>query len=141
MEKAGFLRRLVAFIIDMFIIGALDTIVGALFGGTMAFDANGVPMYSPVVMVVQFIILVAYFLAFWTLYGATPGDMIQGVKVVTTDEQSFGLGTSVVRFIGYLVSWFVFCLGFLWVIWDKDKQGWHDKMAKTYVVKYWSQAK
>lgn len=142
MEKAGFLRRAVAFIIDIFIIGALDAIVLALSGGAMAFDANGVPIVSPVVAAIDFLIFVVYFLAFWTLYGATPGKMIQGLKVISTDAQKeqFGLGTSVVRLIGYVISWVVFLLGFLWIIWDKDKQGWHDKMAKTYVVKYWSQA-
>lgn len=42
--------------------------------------------------------------------------------------------SAVVRYIGYLISGVVFCLGFLWAAWDSKKQGWHDKMAGTIVV-------
>ena len=39
------------------------------------------------------------------------------------------------RYLAYLVSMLPLCFGFLWIAWDKKKQGWHDKIAKTYVIK------
>jgi hypothetical protein len=38
------------------------------------------------------------------------------------------------RFVGYIVSGAVLSLGFLWVALDGKRQGWHDKLARTYVV-------
>jgi uncharacterized RDD family membrane protein YckC len=61
--------------------------------------------------------------------------MLIGIKVVSTDGSPITIGKAVLRYIGYIVSSLIFCLGFLWVIWDADKQGWHDKIAGTYVVK------
>ncbi len=61
--------------------------------------------------------------------------MIMGIKVVSVDGGPVSVGKAFVRWIGYFVSAIVFCLGFLWIIWDKEKQGWHDKIAGTYVVK------
>ncbi len=44
-------------------------------------------------------------------------------------------GKTVMRLIGYFVSSIVIWLGFLWILFDANKQGWHDKIAGTYVVK------
>jgi uncharacterized RDD family membrane protein YckC len=61
--------------------------------------------------------------------------MIMGLKIVTVDGGKLTIGKAVLRIVGYFVSSIIVYLGFLWVIWDKDKQGWHDKIAGTYVVK------
>ncbi len=42
---------------------------------------------------------------------------------------------SIIRYIGYIPSILVFCIGLFWVAFDPKKQGWHDKMAKTVVVR------
>ncbi|MCF4372590.1 RDD family protein, partial [Acinetobacter baumannii] len=42
---------------------------------------------------------------------------------------------SLIRYIGYIPSILVFCIGLIWVAFDAKKQGWHDKMAKTVVVR------
>jgi uncharacterized RDD family membrane protein YckC len=61
--------------------------------------------------------------------------MMLGLQFVNRDGSPLGLVASLLRFVGYLVSTLVLMLGFLWIIWDKDKQGWHDKIAGTLVVK------
>jgi uncharacterized RDD family membrane protein YckC len=62
--------------------------------------------------------------------------MVMGTKVVTVrDGGSIGVTMALVRLFGYLVNFAILGLGFLWIIWDKDKQGWHDKFARTYVVR------
>ena len=84
----------------------------------------------------SFFSYVLYVVGFWYMRGATPGKMIFGLQIVNKDDGTpIGLVTSLLRFVGYFVSAVVFMLGFLRIIVDKDKQGWHDKIAGTLVVK------
>ena len=140
MEKIGFLTRLVAYIIDGVIIGVGAGIILAIFGSSSLAAgqaASGVPFtaMNAIGLILLTVWSVGYVIFFWSTRGQTPGKMIMGIKIVTIDGGSMGVGKSIVRLIGYAISAMVFCLGFLWIIWDKDKQGWHDKIAGTYVVK------
>jgi uncharacterized RDD family membrane protein YckC len=65
----------------------------------------------------------------------TIGQRLVGVRVVRDNGQAMGWSTSVVRTIGLLLSVLPYGLGLLWVVWDKQRQGWHDKMAGTCVVR------
>lgn len=76
-----------------------------------------------------------YYIFFWGTRGQTPGKMMVGIKIISTDGAPMSEGEAALRLIGYAISGIVFYLGYLWIIWDKDKQGWHDKIASTYVVK------
>lgn len=75
-----------------------------------------------------------YFIAFWATGGRTPGYRAAGLQLVHTDGTSVGVGASIVRYIGSLISWPLFCLGYLWMLWDPKAQTWHDKMADTTVI-------
>lgn len=72
----------------------------------------------------------------WVKFAGTPGKRLLKLKVLdeATGNQ-LTLGQAILRYIGYIPSAIVFGLGYLWVIWDGKKQGWHDKIAKTVVVK------
>jgi len=75
-------------------------------------------------------------LAFWIARGATPGKMLIGARIV--DAASGGPATTlqlVGRYLGYFVSTIPLGLGLLWVAFDPRKQGWHDKLAGTLVVR------
>jgi uncharacterized RDD family membrane protein YckC len=83
----------------------------------------------------------AYFLLpgavilFWRYCGATPGKMAIGARIVDAKTGGApGAGRLVVRFLAYVVSALPLYLGFLWMAWDRRKQGWHDKIAGTIVV-------
>ena len=67
--------------------------------------------------------------------GQTWGRRIVGIKVVRTDNgQAPGWGKAIGRTLfSYISSW-IFYLGYFWMIWDDQKQTWHDKVADTYVV-------
>jgi uncharacterized RDD family membrane protein YckC len=83
---------------------------------------------------VQIALMVATIL-FWRFRGATPGKML--VKARIADAKTLGrpsTGQLTGRFFAYLVSFIPACLGFLWIAFDKRKQGWHDKLAGTVVV-------
>jgi len=51
------------------------------------------------------------------------------------DGSRISFGKAVLRFLGYLVNGVVFNLGYMWAGWDPEKQGWHDKIAGTFVVR------
>ena len=73
---------------------------------------------------------------FWIYRQATPGKMVIGARIV--DERTGGppsTGQLVGRYLGYYVSMIPLCLGLLWVAFDARKQGWHDKLAGTVVVR------
>lgn len=68
--------------------------------------------------------------------GITPGKAALGLRVVRTDGEPPGLVTMLVRdMFGKYVSGFIFGLGWLWAVFDRDRQTWHDKVAGTVVVR------
>jgi uncharacterized RDD family membrane protein YckC len=77
---------------------------------------------------------ITYYVGFWTTSGATLGKNIGGIKVVSTDGSSVSLGQALLRYLGYVMSGVALSLGFLWAAFDRRRQGWHDKIARTYVV-------
>ena len=85
---------------------------------------------------VQLLLPAALIVGFWVWKSTTPGKMVVSAKIV--DAKTLGdpsTGQLIVRYVGYFISTFVFFLGFLWVAFDKRKQGWHDKIAGTLVIK------
>ena len=75
-------------------------------------------------------------IAFWRGRQATPGKMVIHAQIV--DAQTLGpptTGRLVIRYLGYFVSILPLCLGLLWVAFDPRKQGWHDKLAGTVVIR------
>lgn len=68
-------------------------------------------------------------------YGQTLGKKMAGIKVIRNGGERPGFGRALLReTIGRFCAAVVFCLGYLWVAWDKNKQGWQDKIAGTFVV-------
>lgn len=68
-------------------------------------------------------------------WGKTFGKQLLGLRVVTTDGAPLGLGKAFLRYIGYMISIIPLAFGLLWVVFDPQKQGWHDRIAATYVIK------
>ncbi len=81
------------------------------------------------------IIGVAYYIGFWTAAGQTPGKSIMKVEIVKANGTPIGIGRATLRFIGYFVSTITLCIGFLMIVWDSKKQGLHDKIAGTVVIR------
>ena len=82
------------------------------------------------------LLLWLYYWLFTGLKGQTLGKMAFGIKVVNAQGDRPGLGVAALReVLGKTVSVIALYIGFLWIIGDKQKQGWHDKIASTYVVK------
>jgi len=121
-EYAGFLDRLGAAIIDLFIIVIPAGIIGAIVE---------IPAFEWLVFGIYHLFN-AYFIYNW---GQTPGKKLLNIQVVDTDGNKPNLTRVVLREIfGKIVSR-VLLIGYLWVIWDRRKRGWHDYVAGTFVVK------
>jgi hypothetical protein len=78
-----------------------------------------------------------YFILFWTLGGQTLVQYAMGLRVVRVDGKRMTVLRSLARWLGYFVSFIALGLGFLWVLWDDRRQGFHDKLVKTVVVYAW----
>jgi uncharacterized RDD family membrane protein YckC len=121
--SADFGTRLVAWIIDALIVGVPTVILAAIL-----------PM--ALIYLVALVGGIAYQVYFWTTTGQTPGKMVMGLKVVSAETgELLDAGGAALRYVGYIVSAIPLYLGFLWVIWDPKHEAWHDKIAKTKVIK------
>jgi uncharacterized RDD family membrane protein YckC len=121
--RAGFWQRFAAYIIDSIIIAIPFVIL------LVALKAVGYAF--------GILIEIAYFTYFFGgPDGQTPGMKVMGIRVLDFSGAGgpIGYGRGFIRFIGLIVSGLVIYIGFLWMLWDKEKQCWQDKFANTVVV-------
>lgn len=119
-ELADLGQRFFAAIVDGIVVGIITGTLSR-FGGA-GFGAS-------------FVITLAYTWYFLTRQnGQTPGKMLMKIRVVKKDGSPLDDATAVIRYIGYYISGAI-VIGLLWAFWDEKKQGWHDKVANTLVVK------
>jgi uncharacterized RDD family membrane protein YckC len=134
----GFGPRLIATVLDAVILGFFTFVVGAIVGVVAAL----LDLYTPnrqipiegLLIVSLLALSVLYYVRAWTDSGQTMGKMVLGLRVVGSDGQPLSAGRALLRYLGYLVSGLLLSLGFLWIVFDRKRQGWHDKMAASYVV-------
>lgn len=82
-----------------------------------------------------FILATLYFVWMNGMYGATVGKMVMKLKITKENGAKITYADALIRELSSYLSLAVLGLGYLNVIWDGKKQGWHDKIAKTVVVK------
>lgn len=131
----GFWARTCASIVDWVLIALITIPLLYLVYGANYFDSDQIVQGSWDV-ILNYVFPALAVLLFWRYRSATPGKMLVGAIIV--DAESGGkpsTGQLVGRYLGYFVSLLVLGLGYLWVAWDPKKQGWHDKLAGTVVVK------
>lgn len=122
-ELASISERTIALIIDTLLVSAVGGAIG--FGG--GFFSGGI---------MGFVIGAGYQWYFLTRQnGQTFGKMVMNIQVVKTDGTQITDAEAVLRYIGYSINSALLMLGWIWALADNDRQGWHDKIANTYVVK------
>ena len=140
-EYGGFWRRATAITVDKFILFFLSLI---LLGAAYAILGLSFFTVTPTIFMMPFIVSyyltnvtlnMLYFTYFHGTMGQTPGKKMFGLKVVQTTGEPLTPGLAFLRWVGYLISGIFFYLGFIWVAFDERKQGWHDKMAGTVVIR------
>lgn len=132
-EYAGFWIRLAASILDSILLMLILLPIGLLVAPDTYDWTN--TSYSWFDVFYQ-IFWAVFVIMCWIKFAGTPAKRLLKLKVLDAQTgQHLGLGQSVIRYIGYIPSTLVLFLGFFWIGWDAKKQGWHDKMAKSVVVK------
>ena len=85
---------------------------------------------------IKMMLAVLYLTVFWTLWGATPGKLALGLRVVRrSDLERPEMPRALLRAVFWILSALPLGLGFLWAAWDKDKRAWHDRASDTRVVR------
>ena len=135
-KYAGFWLRLGAFLIDTLIVSVIVLIILlAIFGKDyLRLQEQGETLWADILF--QVVLPAVAAILFWRYRGATPGKMLLSARIV--DAGTLGppsTGQLIGRYFAYLVSIIPLFLGFLWIAFDKRKQGWHDKLAGTVVVR------
>lgn len=135
LEYVGFWPRVGASLIDTLLMVVLTTALLLAIYGMNYFSLSG-SVQGPADFVISYVLPLVIVVAFWRLKNATPGKMAIGAEVI--DARSGGpasMGQCIGRYFAYFVSTIPLCLGFAWVGFDRKKQGWHDKLAGTVVVR------
>jgi uncharacterized RDD family membrane protein YckC len=77
----------------------------------------------------------AYLIGFWVWRGQTPGKMLFGLRIVTRNYKPVPMGDAILRYFAYIFAPLTLFIIFLWIASDTYRQGLHDKLAGTYVIK------
>ncbi len=153
-QYAGAVTRGVAFVIDMFLIGVTLTLTSWLVNATLGLvgiDVRNCPPFEfpgPLgglvcnltrvgLALFALVFPSAYALFFWTFGGQTIGMGIMGIRVVRTDGKPMSILRSLRRLVGFAICLLTLGIGFLWVLVDNDRRGWHDRLAGTCVIYAW----
>ena len=141
----GFWARFVAFLVD-------STVAGLVIGPVVVYligeiDPAAYNLGEPDQLVellqrlstnlaLNLLFMGTIFVLFWIFRNATPGKMIfRAVIVDARTLESPSVLQNVIRYLAYYLSLMPFGLGFLWIGFDSRKQGWHDKIAGTVVIR------
>jgi uncharacterized RDD family membrane protein YckC len=116
LPRAGFWARMGALFIDFVIVAVAINLVN---------DSNNLLL----------LLLATYGAVMWKFKGTTVGGIVLGLKVARLDGRPVDWATSIVRALGCFLSLVIAGLGFLWIVFDDDRQAWHDKIAGTVVVR------
>jgi uncharacterized RDD family membrane protein YckC len=122
--RAGFWRRFAAAFIDGLLIGIVASVVLAVIGGSIA-----------VRELIQIVLSIGYFAYFEGSTGQTLGKRALGIRVIDFNGGGvIGYQRAAVRYLASIVSAICLFIGYLWMLWDKEKQTWHDKLSNSVVV-------
>lgn len=135
LEYAGFWIRTGAAIIDsILLLIIIMPLLTLLYGaGYWTSTIYGTGFWN---FILNYILPAVAIIVFWVYKSATPGKMLLKLSIV--DARTGGKPTTgqfIGRYFGYYVSTIPFFLGLIWVGIDRRKQGWHDKLAGTVVIR------
>jgi uncharacterized RDD family membrane protein YckC len=135
LEYVGFWARTGAALIDSILVSIVALpLLTAIYGAAYS-ESTGTVM-GPADIVIKWVLPAAFVLVLWIKLSATPGKM--AIRAIIVDARTGGKPTTrqfIIRYVGYYIASIPLLLGILWVGFDARKQGWHDKMAGTVVVR------
>jgi uncharacterized RDD family membrane protein YckC len=140
LKYAGFWVRFIAYMLDGLILGGgisviiiLATLISVRLE-RISTIASGI--FMSVVILITIGLSIGYNIYFWGRYGATPGKMAMGHKIIRDDGvEPLGYGKAFIRWLGYIASGSILSIGFIMIGFTDRKRGLHDMIAGTTVVK------
>ncbi len=140
LPKAGFWIRVVASILDSSLLGFVQFILSLILGATVNtignFTGEGDTGINIVLWLFGTTLSITYAVFFTGYCGQTPGKMALRIKVIRTDGRPLTYGRAALReVLGKFLSGILLGIGYLMVAFDSRKQGLHDRIADTYVIK------
>lgn len=135
LEYAGFWVRVWAALIDTLLVCVIIfPILGAVYG--REYWSSERLIQGPVDFLLSWVAPAVAVVLFWMARQATPGKMAISARIVdATTGGKPTTGQLIGRYLGYFVAMLPLFAGILWVAFDARKQGWHDKLAGTLVVR------
>ena len=135
LEYVGFWPRVGTSLIDTILLGVIIwPILTALYGESYWTSEQFIK--GPMDILLSWILPAVAILVFWVARQATPGKMAISARIVdATTGNTPSTGQFIGRYFAYFLSTIPLCLVFIWVAFDDRKQGWHDKLAGTVVVR------
>jgi uncharacterized RDD family membrane protein YckC len=146
---AGFWRRSAAGLVDTFVLTAvfllLDVVVTVALGHPLPrlkqlgpdylvdVAVNG-DLLAEIGLALFAVVCFLYFFVFQALRGQTPGQALLGMRVVDGFGERPSPARALARTAAFLPSWALFALGVVWIAFDREKRGLHDRLADTYVI-------
>lgn len=142
LRYAGFWRRLAAAIIDNMLLLVVSGPLLTLFTSGGYFRADESSGFLEKLgnldwgfLLIDAVLPLILAVIFWVRYEATPGKQLLDCYVVDSHTfQPLSIKQALLRYLGYLISFFTLGLGFLWIAFDKRKRGFHDMIAGSVVV-------
>lgn len=138
LRSVGLLRRLGALFYDALLITALLMVVTGLvllLTGGRAIAVESPDWWKLGYRLLLVAVCCAYFGVFWTHGGQTLGMLAWKIRVVRDNGASLRWRDVGVRLAGALLSWLAAGLGYLWLLIDRDRLTWHDRLSATRVVR------
>ena len=135
LEYVGFWPRVGASLIDTVLVAVICWPILTYIYGWQYWSSDAL-IHGPLDFIVSWVLPAIAIVLFWVYRQATPGKMAIGARIV--DAQTGAPASTrqlVLRYLGYYVSTIPLLLGLIWVAFDPRKQGWHDKIAGTVVVR------
>lgn len=135
LDYAGFWARFGASIIDTIVLVTITWPILMAFYGESYLESEDI-MQGPMDFMISWVAPMVVTIAFWIAKQATPGKMALRMRIVDARSgQAPSAGQCIGRYLAYIISILPLGLGLLWVAFDSRKQGWHDKLAGTVVVR------
>lgn len=135
LEYAGFWARTGAALIDCILMLLITMPLLISIYGWDYLDTEDM-VVGPADFLISWVLPAFATVLFWLYKRATPGKMAVAAQVVDAKTgNTMSVGQSMLRYLGYFIAGLPLGLGIIWVAFDSRKQGWHDKIAGTVVVK------
>ena len=134
---AGFWVRFLAIVLDAIVLAIVSAALIPLTGSQMfTTTTNGVVTVNYASNAWSTLIGLVYFIGLWSWRGQTLGMMPFNMQVVgVADGKKIDVLRGLLRYVGFIISVIPLFLGLIWAAFDARKQGWHDKIAGTVVIR------